>query len=61
MVGHWQGQGKRIVVYLDDGIGGERLFSDALRFSKSRHSDLVSAGFFFNEDKLIWTPSPAGV
>lgn len=58
LVAYWRGQGERIVLYLDDGIGGARQLSAALSVSKTCRSDRVRAGFFTNEEKSVWTPSP---
>ena len=59
-ISYWRGQGKRIVVYLDDGIGGAFNQDAASKFSCQCRSDLLSAGFFTNEDKSNWVPSQQG-
>ena len=56
LIKRWRGDGKRVVMYLDDGIGFDQTFESAVAISKSVHSDLRSSGFVINERKSMWNP-----
>ena len=51
LVRHWRSTGRRIVVFLDDGIGGSGDFDAAQEFSISCRSVLASAGLYVNDLK----------
>ena len=57
LIKKWRGDGKRVVMYLDDGIGFDQTFESAVAISKSVQSDLRSSGFVINERKSMWNPS----
>ena len=46
LVNYWRGLGRRVVTFLDDGIGGSPDYASCLVLSRSCRSDLDSAGFF---------------
>lgn len=56
VVTKWRTNGSRIVMFLDDGLGGARTFETALQLSDYMHKDLSEFGFIVAEDKCIWTP-----
>ena len=56
LVEKWQSEGKRIVVYVDDGLGYEDSFQKAYKHSAEVKSDLIHSGFVPNVQKSIWTP-----
>lgn len=56
MVKKWIGEGKCIVMYLDDGIGFGQDFESARSISESVRADLQSSGFVINASKSLWNP-----
>ena len=61
LVGYWRGLGRRVVMFLDDGIGGAPDFVACLEVSRLCRVDLEKAGFFVNDQKSVWIPSQVGV
>ena len=49
-------KGIRIVLYIDDGLGGAGTFNRALAVSQQVKSDLISCGFTPNQ-KFVWIPT----
>ena len=60
LVNYWRGLGRRVVTFLDDGIGGSSDYASCLVHSRLCRSDLHSAGFFVNLQKSVWEPSQVG-
>ncbi|XP_044180060.1 uncharacterized protein LOC122961513 [Acropora millepora] len=60
LVNYWRGLGRRVVTFLDDGIGGSPDYASCLVLSRSCRSDLDFAGFFVNLQKSLWEPSQVG-
>lgn len=56
IVKYWRGKGFKIIMYLDDGLGGATYYEEALSTSKIIKSDLEQFGFHIAEEKCIWTP-----
>lgn len=56
LVKKWRGEGKCIVMYLDDGVGFGQDFESAKYISESVRADLRSSGFVINESKSLWNP-----
>ena len=56
LVKKW-GEGKSIVVYLDDGIGFAPTFSEALAASEAIKEDFHRSGFVPNVQKSVWVPA----
>ena len=50
---YWRQKGIRIVLYIDDGLGGAGTFDTALKVSQQVKSDLISCGFTPNQ-KSVW-------
>ena len=57
LVRYWRGQGIRIVVYLDDGIGAAAGGAEAADVSRVVRSTLELAGFVSNCEKSVWQPT----
>ena len=67
LVNYWRGLGRRVVTFLDNGIGGSPDYASCLVHSRLCRSDLDSAGFFCEPSKisvgtvssryLFWFPS----
>ena len=60
LVNYWRGLGRRVVTFLDDGIGASPDYASCLVHSRLCRSDLDSAGFFVNLQKSAWEPSQVG-
>ena len=60
LVNYWRGLGRRVVIFLDDGISGSPDYGSCLVLSRSCRSDLDFAGFFVNFQKSLWEPSQVG-
>ena len=60
-VTYWRSQGKKIVMFLDDGIAGCDNVNEAVIVSKSIKSDLNELGFVLAEEKCDWTPNNKAV
>ena len=54
LVKKWRAEGKSIILYLDDGIGGDTHLEKAIDVSHKVRSDLVSCGFLLSEEKCVW-------
>jgi hypothetical protein len=54
---YWRTKGFRIVMYLDDGMGGDCTENDAARVSAEIQSVLVSFGFLITQQKCHWKPT----
>ncbi len=50
-------KGHKLIVFLDDGIGGHSNLGRALELSSFVHELLISLGFLIAENKCKWTPS----
>ena len=53
LVNYWRGLGRRVVTFLDDGIGGSPDYASCLVHSRLCRSDLDSSGFFVNLQKSV--------
>jgi len=56
VVAHLRSQGHKIIMFLDDGIGGGRSYSEALLSSQVTQSSLLEFGFLLAHDKCFWEP-----
>ena len=61
LVGYWRGLGRCVVMFLDDGIGGDPDFIACQEVRCLCLVDLEKAGFFVNDQKSVWIPSQVGV
>ena len=57
LIGHWRGSGKRICMFLDDGLGGNSSKQSATVDAKAVKEDLDRLGFVLSENKCVWEPS----
>jgi len=56
VVKHWRSIGHRVVMFLDDGLGGHRDPDCAAEMAHFVRSDLQNFGFLLADDKCIWVP-----
>ena len=56
LIKYWRAKAIRVVIYIDDGIGGAGTFENAMIISQQVKSDLVGCGFTLNK-KSVWTPT----
>jgi len=56
LVKKWRGEGKSIVLFLDDGLGAAQPLNLAKVCSLQVHADLLKFGLLPNEEKCIWEP-----
>ena len=56
LVKKWRGEGKTIILYLDDGLGAAKSYDLAKIASLQIHADLLKFGFLPNEEKSHWEP-----
>ncbi|VDH99940.1 Hypothetical predicted protein [Mytilus galloprovincialis] len=56
-VKHLRSEGKRIIMFLDDGLGGDRDLSSCLKTSQEVKQKLEVLGFLIAHEKCSWFPS----
>ncbi|XP_060552693.1 uncharacterized protein LOC132713971 [Ruditapes philippinarum] len=56
LVEKWRSLGLRVVLFLDDGLGGNHTFAEALRDSSFIRQDLIDFGFLIADEKCNWQP-----
>lgn len=56
LVKKWRGEGKSIILFLDDGLGAAQPFNLAKICSLQIHADLLKFGLLPNEEKCVWEP-----
>ena len=56
LIKYWRAKAIRVVIHIDDGIGGAGKFENAVIISQQVKSDLVACGFTLNK-KSVWTPT----
>ena len=56
LVEKWRGEGKSIILLLDDGLGAVQPFSLANACSFQMHADFLKFGLLHNEEKCVWEP-----
>ena len=57
LVKKWRGEGKSIVVFLDDGLGFASSYAEAVKFSSEVKEDIIASGFVPNVQKSVWRPA----
>jgi hypothetical protein len=57
VVRFWRSKGIHIVMYLDDGIGGDIDYQEAVRISNFVRESLLKFGFLIADEKCDWQPS----
>ena len=53
----WRASGFKIIVFLDDGLGGDQPYEKALNASHFMRNDLIKFGFLIANEKCNWLPS----
>ena len=56
LIEKWRGEGKSIILFLDDGLGSAQPFARAKICSLQIHADLLKFGLLPNEGKCFWEP-----
>ena len=56
LVKKWRGEGKSVLLFLDDGLGAAQPFNLAKICSFQIHADLLRFGLLSNEEKCVWEP-----
>ena len=56
LVKKWRGEGKSVLLFLDDGLGTAQPFNLAKICSFQIHTDLLKFGLLPNEEKCVWEP-----
>ncbi|XP_053375474.1 uncharacterized protein LOC123557092 isoform X1 [Mercenaria mercenaria] len=57
LIKHWRSLGHRVIMFLDDGVGGHAEFKKAMSSSNFIHNSLIDLGFLLAEEKCCWNPS----
>ena len=57
LVRFWRANGLKIIMYLDDGLGGSSTFHQAALVSQMVRYDLENLGFLISHEKCVWLPS----
>ena len=53
----WRSEGHKVILFLDDGLGGKGTYAEALLSGKYIREDLQNFGFLVAEEKCQWLPS----
>ncbi|XP_053382012.1 uncharacterized protein LOC123541270 [Mercenaria mercenaria] len=56
LVAKWRGEGKRVLMFLDDGFGCSGTFENATKISGDVKLDLLESGFIPKVEKPCWVP-----
>ena len=56
LVKKWRGEGKSVLLFLDDGLGAAQPLNLAKICSFQIHADLLKFGLLPNEEKCVWEP-----
>ena len=57
VVRHWRGSGKKVCMFLKDGLGGAASNELASADAKDVYKDLTQLGFLLSDSKCKWEPS----
>ncbi|XP_052103494.1 uncharacterized protein LOC127736976 [Mytilus californianus] len=57
VVKHLRSEGKRIIMFLDDGLGGDSNFEKCIESSQMVKNKLEQLGFLIAHEKCFWLPS----
>ncbi|MCG7876286.1 MAG: reverse transcriptase domain-containing protein, partial [Candidatus Thiodiazotropha endolucinida] len=57
VVEYWRALGHKVVMFLDDGIGGDKSYEQALKVSTFVRESLPTFGFLIAEAKCNWEPA----
>ena len=61
VVAFWRAKGHKIIMFLDDGIGGAKTLDEAVRSSNFARETLLTLGFLLAEEKCQWEPTRQAV
>ncbi|MCG7875782.1 MAG: reverse transcriptase domain-containing protein [Candidatus Thiodiazotropha endolucinida] len=56
VVAFWRSRGHKVIMFLDDGVGGARGLDEAVRSSNFVRETLLSLGFLLASEKCHWQP-----
>ena len=56
MVKKWRPEGKQVLMYLDDGIGGYFDFDKCSQIAMEIKHDIIASGFVSKVEKSLWNP-----
>ena len=56
VVQFWRANRHKIIMFLDDGIGGHKSLDNAIKSSTVARDSLISLGFLLADEKCQWTP-----
>ncbi|XP_052264823.1 uncharacterized protein LOC127867588 [Dreissena polymorpha] len=56
LIAQWRGEGKRVIMFLDDGFGTHDNYEQTKKLASDIKQDLLLSGFIPNVDKCIWEP-----
>lgn len=56
LIAKWRGEGKKIIMFLDDGFGTADSLARAQDLSQQVKQDLLDSGFIPKVDKCLWAP-----
>ena len=57
VINYWRSAGRRICMFLDDGLGGNSCKESASTDAIAVRADLAKLGFLLSVDKCVWNPS----
>ncbi|CAH3174142.1 unnamed protein product, partial [Porites lobata] len=57
VINYWRSTGRRICMFLDDGLGGNSCKESVSTDSIAVRADLAKLGFLLSVDKCVWDPS----
>ena len=57
LIKFWRGNGHRVLLYLDDGIGGHFSQTSANQLSIQVRQDIIACGFTASDEKSVWKPT----
>ena len=61
LVRKWRGEGRKCILYLDDGIFGDRGYSRVKRIAEAVKTDLLNAGLTIKATKSNFVPTQKGM
>ena len=56
LIAKWRGEGKKVIMFFDDGFATADKFSNTLTLSDEIKQDLLDSGVVSNTDESIWEP-----
>ena len=56
LIAKWRGEGKKVIMFLDDGFGSASSFDSTVQIASDIKQDLLDSGLIPKVDKSIWVP-----